>query len=213
MSEPYVQKLEEIAQSEPVTMPKQPRMTNAQMDFLRNLKKHPNSLPLLAWPRATTLRKWMRRPRFRAAIRSLEGAFEVEARLLMAGAAAQAAMQLQATLTGGRIETSGEGNLADGVAALSRADQAVPAGAVDGNGAPPALTSGGDRAGNPAPDGRAVAGDRRCSRPRGGQPERHPLTWLVRRLCVLCASFRRPFNVLSRGLAWFGPAWPREKRG
>jgi hypothetical protein len=109
MSEPYVQKLEEIAQSEPVTMPKQPRMTNAQMDFLRNLRKHPNSLPLLAWPRATTLRKWMRRPRFRAAIRSLEGAFEVEARLLMAGAAAQAAMQLQATLTGGRIETSGEG--------------------------------------------------------------------------------------------------------
>jgi hypothetical protein len=106
MSEPYVQSLQAIAEAKPVEMPKQPRMTRRQLDFLRNVRKNPNSLPLFAWPRATTLRRWMRRPRFAAAIRSLEGAFEVEARLLMAGAAAQAAMHLQTALTGGRKEDS-----------------------------------------------------------------------------------------------------------
>jgi hypothetical protein len=84
---------------------KQPRMTNRQSSFLRDLRKHPNSLPLMDWPRATTLRKWMRRPRFAAAIQSLEDAFAVEARLMMA----QAAMHLQATLTGGQVESSGQG--------------------------------------------------------------------------------------------------------
>ena len=109
MSEPYVQTLEVIRETRTPAMPKQPRMTRRQLDFLRKLKQHPNSLPVFTWPRATTLRKWMRRPRFAMAIRSLEGAFQVEARLLMAGAAAQAAMHLQTALTGGRKEDSGYG--------------------------------------------------------------------------------------------------------
>jgi len=113
MLEPYVQTLEVIRQTPTPAMPRrrrgERRLTNRQLDFLRQLRKHPDSLPLMAWPRATTLRKWMRRPRFRMAIESLEESFQVEARLLMAGAAAQAANHLQTILTGGSKETSGMG--------------------------------------------------------------------------------------------------------
>ena len=101
MSEPYVHTLETIKEFPNVEVEKQPRMTNRQLDFLRNLRKHPNSLPLMTWPRTTTLRKWMRRPRFRAAIEGLVETFQIESRLLMAGAATQAAVQLNAVLTGG----------------------------------------------------------------------------------------------------------------
>ena len=109
MSETYVLTSEFLKDLPRVEMPRQPRLTNRQLDFLRNLRKHPNSLPLMTWPRTTTLRKWMRRPRFAAAIKSLEEAFQVEARLVMAGSAAQAATLLQATLTGGSQFQSGQG--------------------------------------------------------------------------------------------------------
>ena len=99
MSETYVLTSEFLKDLPRVEMPRQPRLTNRQLDFLRNLRKHPNSLPLMTWPRTTTLRKWMRRPRFAAAIKSLEEAFQVEARLVMAGSAATAATLLDDVLS------------------------------------------------------------------------------------------------------------------
>lgn len=73
------------------SLPRGKRLTNQQMDFLRQVRLHPDGLPLLKWPRATTLRKWMRRPRFAKAILALEEASHTESRLVMAGASAKAA--------------------------------------------------------------------------------------------------------------------------
>jgi hypothetical protein len=87
----------------------QKRLTRNQREFLRKLREHPHGLPLTAWPRATTWRHWLRRPRFAAAIQSLRDAFHEESQLLLAGSAAQAAYHIQSVLSGGIAEDSGMG--------------------------------------------------------------------------------------------------------
>ncbi len=76
------------------------RMNSHQRTFLRNLRNHPHGLPLEEWPCTTVLRRWMRRPRFLMAVRSLTQTFNVQADLLLSGAAARAAMMLQVILSG-----------------------------------------------------------------------------------------------------------------
>jgi hypothetical protein len=85
------------------------RMSGQQFFFLRKLREHPHNLPLKYWPRSTTWRRWARQPGFVRAVQALIQSMESQTQLLMAGAAQQAAMLIQATLTGGTIEHSGTG--------------------------------------------------------------------------------------------------------
>jgi len=85
------------------------RLSGQQFFFLRKLREHPHNLPLKYWPRATTWRRWSRQPGFVRAVQALIQSMESQTQLLMAGAAQQAAMLIQATLTGGSIPHSGSG--------------------------------------------------------------------------------------------------------
>ncbi len=76
------------------------RMNRHQLTFLRNLREHPHGLPLEEWPSTTVLRRWMRRPRFRMAVKSLAKTFQTQTDLLLSGSAARAAMMLQVILSG-----------------------------------------------------------------------------------------------------------------
>lgn len=79
-----------------------------QYSFLRDLRNHPHGLPIEAWPRTSTWRRWLKRPAFRRAIRSIEKAMQTQASLMLAGSASRAALMMQALLSGGE-EESGSG--------------------------------------------------------------------------------------------------------
>ena len=75
------------------------RLNQRQYAFLRKVRNHPHGLPTLDWPRSADLRRWMKRPGFVAALTSLQASFRAEADLLLAGASARAAMNLQDILS------------------------------------------------------------------------------------------------------------------
>src|SRR5437870_700096 len=53
-------------------MPDIPGTSRAQTIFLRAFAKNPAGPPPQDWPSPSILRRWLRRPRFRAALRSIE---------------------------------------------------------------------------------------------------------------------------------------------
>lgn len=76
-----------------------------QKAFLRKLRNDPDGLPQDQWPQAVVLRRWMRKPRFRKAIKSLRDTYTAEIDVMLAGAASRAAKRLQALLAS---ESGGE---------------------------------------------------------------------------------------------------------
>ena len=85
------------------------QFTVAQKFFLRKLRQHRNTLPLQDWPKSTTWRRWMRKPHFVRAMQDLRAAFDAQRQLVLSAAAMEAAIHIQAVLTGGQIEDSGLG--------------------------------------------------------------------------------------------------------
>ena len=73
-----------------------PGTTRAQTIFLRACSKDPIGLCGKSMPSATTFRRWMRRPRFRRAVKEIRDALRFQADLHLSAAAAAAAR----TLTG-----------------------------------------------------------------------------------------------------------------
>jgi hypothetical protein len=99
-----------MSESMSEALPEEPRLTVSQYEFLRKMRNHLHGLPLEHWPRAAVWRKWMKRPRFVAAMQSLQNSYLAETDLLLAGSAARAARLLQAVLSGGGAESeSGRG--------------------------------------------------------------------------------------------------------
>lgn len=96
-----------LSDAEIAEIPK--RISGQQSFFLRKLREHPHNLPLKYWPRPTTWRRWQRQRGFVRAVRSIIESCESQTQLLMAGAAHQAALLIQATLTGGDVPSSGMG--------------------------------------------------------------------------------------------------------
>lgn len=86
-----------------------PQFTVAQKFFLRKLRQHSNGLPLQDWPRPTTWRRWMRKPKFVRAMQDLRAAFDAQRQLVLSASAMEAAIHIQAVLTGGNVEHSGYG--------------------------------------------------------------------------------------------------------
>ena len=87
-------------------MPRIHATTDRQSSFLRALIKHPAGPPADQWPSPTILRRWLRRPAFRAALDSLRDTVRYKADLRLAYAADTAAQQLQDSITPAGDEAS-----------------------------------------------------------------------------------------------------------
>ncbi len=71
-----------------------------QYRFLRDLREAADTgLCDRPWPRVTTLRRWLRRPGFRAALRSLQAALRFQRDWMLSVSAAQAARNLAAMVS------------------------------------------------------------------------------------------------------------------
>ena len=71
-----------------------------QYKFLQDLREAAETgLCDRPWPRVTTLRRWLRRPGFRAALRSLQSAIRVQRDFMLAVSAAQASRNLAAMIS------------------------------------------------------------------------------------------------------------------
>ena len=75
-------------------MPRIPGATNAQTTFLRAFRTSPTGPALDQWPSPAILRKWLRQPRFRAALNSLCETLRFKADFHLTLRAAQAAQSL-----------------------------------------------------------------------------------------------------------------------
>jgi len=75
-------------------MPRVKGTTDAQSSFLRACAKSPAGLPAERWPSAVTMRRWLRRPGFRAALQGIRDTLRVQADLHLASAATAAAKRL-----------------------------------------------------------------------------------------------------------------------
>ena len=82
-------------------MPRIPGTTNAQTLFLRAFRRHPAGPPPESWPSPVILRRWLDRPAFRDALATLRDALRLRTEFHLAGAANQAARELQSPPTGG----------------------------------------------------------------------------------------------------------------
>lgn len=80
-------------------MPRGQGLSDAQSIFLRALRTSPNGLAPDALPGPAVLRRWMRRPRFRAALDSVRAALEFATELQLSAAAARASNELHRALT------------------------------------------------------------------------------------------------------------------
>ena len=87
-------------------MPRMSGMTYHQSQFLRAISRDPAGPPADQWPRPTILRRWLRRPAFRAALDSLRETLRYAADLRLAYAADSAAQHLQGALTPPDAQTS-----------------------------------------------------------------------------------------------------------
>jgi hypothetical protein len=63
-------------------MPRIPNTTNRQSAFLRALSKNPTGLPKDQWPSPAILRRWLRKPGFRAAFETLRATLAAQTALL-----------------------------------------------------------------------------------------------------------------------------------
>lgn len=79
-------------------MPRVPGMNHHQTQFLRALVRNPAGPPADQWPRPTILRRWLRRPKFRVALRSLLDTLRFQSDLRLTYAADTAAQHLQGSL-------------------------------------------------------------------------------------------------------------------
>lgn len=80
-------------------MPRSHGLSDGQSNFLRALRSSPNGLAPDSLPSPVVLRRWMRRPRFRAALESVRGAMDFATDLHLAAAAARASNELHRVLT------------------------------------------------------------------------------------------------------------------
>jgi len=76
-------------------MPRVQGTTNAQTSFLRSLRKQSGDLPAGDWPAAVVMRRWLRRPGFRAAMQSIQHALAFQIDMQLSAAAAEAAVALR----------------------------------------------------------------------------------------------------------------------
>ena len=74
------------------------KLTNSQYWFLRCVRRHPEGVPMSHWPRAATLRRWMRRPLFVRAMITLRETLRFESDFILAGTATRAAKLLSGML-------------------------------------------------------------------------------------------------------------------
>ena len=71
-----------------------------QYQFLRDLREAAETgLNDRPWPRVTTLRRWLRRPGFRAALKSLQAALRFQRDWMLSASAARAAKNLAAMVS------------------------------------------------------------------------------------------------------------------
>jgi hypothetical protein len=75
-------------------MPRIPATTNAQSTFLRAFRTSPTGPAPDQWPSPAVFRRWLRRPAFATALRSLRDALRTQADFHLASAAAQAVQGL-----------------------------------------------------------------------------------------------------------------------
>src|SRR5437870_1956632 len=74
-------------------MPRIQGTTDNATSFLRAFRKNPAGPPPEQWPSPAILRKWLRRPSFRAALISLQQTLQLQADFHLATAANRAAAQ------------------------------------------------------------------------------------------------------------------------
>ena len=77
-------------------MPDIPGTSRAQTIFLRAFAKNPSGPPPQAWPSPSILRRWLRRPRFRAALRSIEETLKFRSDFLLTATASTAFQSIDA---------------------------------------------------------------------------------------------------------------------
>jgi len=70
-----------------------------QYEFLRELRNAEHALPDHAWPRVATLRRWLRHPQFRQALRSLRSTMQFERDWMMSASSSAAARNLYIMLS------------------------------------------------------------------------------------------------------------------
>src|SRR6476660_5571822 len=75
-------------------MPDIPGTSRAQTNFLRAFVKNPSGPPADAWPSPAILRRWLRRPRFRSALNSVQLSIRFQTDFHIASAATSAARNL-----------------------------------------------------------------------------------------------------------------------
>jgi len=80
-------------------MASEDRLHTRQYLFLKELRNSAEGFPDHLWPRLTTLRKWLRHPGFRAALKSLQTTMRFERDWMMAASASRAAKNLHVMLS------------------------------------------------------------------------------------------------------------------
>ena len=78
--------------------------TRAQTFFLRSIKTSASGTLEAKWPSPVILRRWLRKPGFLSAMRSVRAALWYQADFQLLAAAAAAAQELQSTVAGGNFE-------------------------------------------------------------------------------------------------------------
>src|SRR5437870_4335310 len=73
-------------------------ITRAQRKFLKEFCNGPHGPRVMDWPSPAILRRWLRKPGFRAALRSLMGVMRFQADFQLASAAASASHYLQSSV-------------------------------------------------------------------------------------------------------------------
>jgi hypothetical protein len=71
-----------------------PGTSRAQTSFLRAFRNNPSGPPSQSWPSPSILRRWLRRPRFRAALNSIRSAIQLQSDFHISSAATTAARNL-----------------------------------------------------------------------------------------------------------------------
>ncbi len=75
--------------------------TRHQREFLKKMREHPHGLPANEWPKATSLRRWMRHDGFRRALESIRQTLQIQTDLHLLSAAAHASTGLATILAPG----------------------------------------------------------------------------------------------------------------
>jgi hypothetical protein len=87
-------------------MPRITGTTDTQTKFLRSFRTSPFGPGVEDWPSAAILRRWLRKPAFVAALRSLQTAMRCQADFQLLSAAAAGAHVLHTSITAGNSDDS-----------------------------------------------------------------------------------------------------------